>query len=89
MRIFPFIFLILGSLLEILDATISVFSIDEISDSIVITSNVIQVLLFLLAIIFSLCNILGEEEKYPHFFIMGLSISLFIARLGWLITWFN
>ena len=83
-----FIFLILGSLLEIFDALISVFTIQR-ADFIPIASNSIQVLLFFLAIIFSLINIFDKEEKNLHFFISILSIALFIARLGWLITWFN
>ena len=88
MKIIPFIFLILGSLLEIFDATFSVFGIST-PDYINISSNIIQVLFFLLAIIFSLINIFSIQEKTVHFFITVLSLVLFIARVGWLVTWFN
>ena len=87
MKIIPFIFLILGSLLEIFDATFSVLGIST-PDYIDITSIVIQVLFFLLAIIFSLINIFNKQEKTVHFFITILAVALFIARLGWLLTWF-
>tara|TARA_B100001989_G_scaffold240137_1_gene204936 strand:+ start:1883 stop:2149 length:267 start_codon:yes stop_codon:yes gene_type:complete len=88
MKIIPFIFLILGSLLEIFDATLSVFNISR-PDYIDITSNSIQVLFFLLAIIFSLINIFIKQEKTVYFFMTGLSLALFIARVGWLVTWLN
>ena len=87
MKIVPFIFLILGSLLEIFDAILSVLSIST-TDFINITSIIIQVLFFLLAIIFSLINIFNKQEKTVHFFITILAVALFIARLGWLLTWF-
>ena len=88
MKIIPFIFLILGSLLEIFDAIFSVLDISR-PNYIGITSNSIQVLFFLLAIIFSLINIFSKQEKTLHFFITVLSLALFIARVGWLVTWFN
>ena len=88
MKIIPFIFLILGSLLEIFDAILSVLSIST-AEFISITSIIIQVLFFLLAIIFSLINIFINQEKTVHFFITVLSLALFIARIGWLVTWFN
>ena len=88
MKIIPFIFLILGSLLEIFDAILSVLSISP-AQFISITSMIIQVLFFLLAIIFSLINIFSNQEKTVHFFITVLSLALFIARVGWLVTWFN
>ena len=88
MKIIPSIFLILGSLLEIFDAIFSVLDISR-PNYIGITSNSIQVLFFLLAIIFSLINIFSKQEKNLHFFITVLSLALFIARVGWLVTWFN
>ena len=88
MKIIPFIFLILGSLLEIFDAILSVLSIST-AEFISITSIIIQVLFFLLATIFSLINIFSNQEKTVHFFITVLSLALFIARVGWLVTWFN
>ena len=88
MKIIPFVFLILGSLLEIFDAIFSVLDISR-PNYIGITSNSIQVLFFLLAIIFSLINIFSKQEKTLHFFITVLSLALFIARVGWLVTWFN
>ena len=88
MKIIPFIFLILGSLLEIFDAIFSVLDISR-PNYIGITSNSIQVLFFLLAIIFSLINIFSKQEKTLNFFITVLSLALFIARVGWLVTWFN
>ena len=88
MKIIPFVFLILGSLLEIFDAIFSVLDISR-PNYIGITSNSIQVLFFLLAIIFSLINIFSRQEKTLHFFITVLSLALFIARVGWLVTWFN
>ena len=88
MKIIPFIFLILGSLLEIFDAIFSVLNIIR-PNYIGITSTSIQVLFFLLAIIFSLINIVSKQEKTVYFFITVLSLALFIARVGWLVTWFN
>ena len=88
MKIIPFVFLILGSLLEIFDAIFSVLDISR-PNYIGITSNSIQVIFFLLAIIFSLINIFSRQEKTLHFFITVLSLALFIARVGWLVTWFN
>ena len=88
MKIIPFIFLIVGSLLEIFDAIFSVLDISR-PNYIGITSNSIQVLFFLLAIIFSLINIFSKQEKTLHFFITVLSLALFIARVGWLVNWLN
>ena len=88
MKIIPFIFLILGSLLEIIDAIRSVLSIFT-AEFISITSIIIQVLFFLLAIIFSLINIFSNQEKTVYFFITVLSLALFIARVGWLVNWLN
>ena len=88
MKIIPLIFLILGSLLEFFDAILSVLSI-ETAEFISMTSIIIQVLFFLLAIIFSLINIFSNQEKTVHFFITVLSLALFIARVGWLVTWYS
>ena len=89
MKIIPFVLLILGSLLEIIDAILYLITSIETPPFVSITSNGIQVFLFLLAIIFSLINIIKNQEKTLHFFVTFLSVALFIARLGWLISWFS
>ena len=89
MKVIPFVLLILGSLLEIIDAFLNLIISINTPTFISITSNGIQVFLFLLAAIFSLVNIIRNQEKTLHFFITFLSVALFIARLGWLISWFN
>ena len=89
MKIIPFVLLILGSLLEIIDAILNLIISIETPTFVSITSNGIQVFLFLLAIIFSLINIIKNQEKTLHFFVTFLSVALFIARLGWLISWFS
>ena len=88
MKVIPFVLLILGSLLEIIDAFLNLIISIETPTFISITSNGIQVFLFLLAAIFSLVNIIRNQEKTFHFFVTFLSVALFIARLGWLISWF-
>ena len=86
MKIIPFIFLILGSMLEIFDVLLFKF-VNDFPDFVSITSNSIQIFLFFLAIIFSIINIFSkQQEKTIYFFITGLSLVLFIARIGWLIS---
>ena len=87
MKVIPFVFLILGSFLEIIDAILNLTISSNTPTFFSITSNSIQVFLFLLAIIFSLINIISKQEKTLHFFITFLSVALFIARLGWLLSW--
>ena len=89
MKVIPFVFLILGSFLEIVDAILNLTISAGTPSSISITSNSIQVFLFLLAIIFSSINIISKQEKTLHFFITLLSVALFVARVGWLLSWFN
>ena len=87
MKVIPLVFLILGTFLEMVDAILNLPIIADPPMFFSITSNSIQVFLFLLATIFSLINIISKQEKTLHFFITFLSVALFIARLGWLLSW--
>ena len=89
MKVIPFVFLILGTFLEMVDAILNLPIIADPPMFFSITSNSIQVFLFLIAIFFSLINIISKQEKTLHFLIALLSVALFIARVGWLISWFS
>jgi len=87
MKVIPFVFLILGTLLELIDAILNLPFLADPPRFFSITTGSIQVFLFLIAIIFSLINIIRKQEKTLHFFITILSVALFSARLGWLLSW--
>jgi len=89
MKAIPLIFLILGTFLEMVDAILNLPIIADPPMFFSITSNSIQVFLFLVATVFSLINIISKQERMLSFFITLLSVALFIARVGWLISWFS
>ena len=87
----PLLLIIIGSICEIIDGTLnllseSLFKDGMVPNSISLPSLSIQVSLFLLAIIFSIINILtNKSNKIVHFFTAIMAISLFLGRLSWLI----
>ena len=87
----PLLLIIIGSIFEIIDGTLNLFSEALFKDGIVpnsisLPSLSIQVSLFLLAIIFSIINILmNKSNKIVHFFTTVVAMSLFLGRLSWLI----
>ena len=88
----PLLLIIFGSILEIIDGTLnlfgeSLFKEGVVPDYINLPSLSIQVLLFLLAIIFSTINLLrNKSNRLVHFCTTIMSVALFFARLGWLIN---
>ena len=92
MSIAPLVFIIIGSIFEIFDGTLSLisetfFKEGIIPDYIVTPSLIIQVICFLLAIIFSTINLLkNKSNKTFYFCAVIMAVSLFLARLSWLIN---
>ena len=92
MSFFPLILIIIGSLFEIIDGTLNLFGESLFKDGIVpdyinLPSLSIQVLLFLLAIIFSTINLLkNKSTRIFNFCIAIMAMSLFLGRLSWLIN---
>ena len=91
MSFIPLILIIIGSIFEIIDGTLnlvgeSLFKDGIIPDYINLPSLSIQVLLFLLAIIFSTTNLLrNKSTRIVHFCTAIMAMSLFLGRLSWLI----
>ena len=91
MSFIPLILVIIGSIFEIIDGTLNLLSEALFKDGIVpnsisLPSLSIQVSLFLLAIIFSIINILmNKSNSIVHFFTTVVAMSLFLGRLSWLI----
>ena len=88
-----FLFLLISLLIEIIDAIIFIISsyIDSyFPDYVSITLQSLQVFFPLLAIIFSLINCFTDKKstKTSKFILLAISTALFIANLGWLLTWF-
>ena len=87
----PLLLIIIGSILEIIDGTLNLFSEALFKDGIIpdfitLPSLSIQVSLFLLAIIFSIINLLtNKSNKIVHFCTAIMAMSLFLGRLSWLI----
>ncbi len=92
MSFIPLILVIIGSIFEIIDGTISLVSESLFKDGIIpvyisLPSLSIQVLLFLLAIIFSTTNLLrNKSPRIVHFCTAIMATSLFLGRLSWLIN---
>ncbi len=92
MSFIPLILIIIGSIFEIIDGTLnlvseSLFKDGVIPDYINLPSLSIQVLLFLLAIIFSTINLLtNKSTRIIHFCTAIMAMSLFLGRLSWLIN---
>ena len=88
----PLLLIIIGSIFEIIDGILNLLSETLFQEGIIpnfitLPSLSIQVLLFLLAIIFSTINLLRNKSKRVfHFCTAIMSMSLFIARLSWLIN---
>ena len=85
----PLLLIIIGSIFEIIDGTLnlvgeSLFKDGVVPDYINLPSLSIQVLLFLLAIIFSITNLLiNKSNRIVHFCTVIMSVSLFLVRLSW------
>ena len=92
MSIAPLVLIIIGSIFEIFDGTLSLisetlFKEGIIPDYIVTPSLIIQVICFLLAIIFSTINLFrNKSNRVVYFCAVIMSMSLFLARLSWLIN---
>ena len=92
MSVAPLVFIIIGSIFEIFDGTLSLISETLFKDGIIpdyinTPSLIIQVVCFLLAIIFSTINILrNKSNRIFYFCAVIMSMSLFLARLSWLIN---
>ena len=92
MSFIPLIFIIIGSIFEIIDGTLNLVSESLFKDGVVpnyinLPSLSIQVLLFLLAIIFSTINLLiNKSTRIIHFCTSIMAMSLFLGRLSWLIN---
>ena len=92
MSIAPLVFIILGSIFEIFDGTLSLISETLFKDGIVpdyinTPSLIIQVVCFLLAIIFSTINLFrNKSNRVFYFCAVIMSMSLFLARLSWLMN---
>jgi len=87
----PLLLIIFGSIFEIIDGTLVLLSESLFNDGIVpnfisLPSLSIQVSFFLLAIIFSIINLLkNKSNRVVHFFTSIMAMSLFLGRLSWLI----
>ena len=86
----PLVLIIIGSIFEIIDGTLVLLSEylfkEGVPDSISIPSLSIQVSLFLLAIIFSIINLLkNKSNRIVPLFTSIMATSLFLGRLSWLI----
>ena len=92
MSIAPLIFIIIGSIFEIFDGTLSLISETIFQDGIVpdyinTPSLIIQVVCFLLAILLSTINLFrNKSNRIVYFCAVIMSVSLFLARLSWLIN---
>ena len=92
MTIAPLVFIIIGSIFEIFDGTLSLISETIFNEGIIpeyinTPSLFIQVVCFLLAIIFSIINLFrNKSNRIVYFTAVIMSMSLFLARLSWLIN---
>ena len=92
MSIAPLVFIIIGSIFEIFDGVLSLisetlFKEGFVPDYINTPSLIIQVVCFLLAIIFSTINLLrNKSNRIVYFCAVIMSMALFLARLSWLIN---
>jgi hypothetical protein len=92
MSLFPLILIIIGSIFEIIDGALNLFGESIFKDGVVpdyinLPSLSFQVLLFLLAIIFSTINLLrNKSTRILHFCTVIMAMSLFLGRLSWLIN---
>ena len=92
MKSLPLILILFGSILEIIDGTLSFFSEQLFSDGIIpsyltLPSLSIQVFLFLLAIYFSIINLIADKQnKIVHFSTILSGTALFLGRLTWFLN---
>jgi len=92
MSIAPLVFITLGSIFEIFDGTLSLISETLFKEGLVpeyinTPSLIIQVVCFLLAIIFSTINLFrNKSNRVFYFCAVIMSMSLFLARLSWLMN---
>ena len=92
MSIAPLVFIILGSIFEIFDGTLSLISETLFKEGLVpeyinTPSLIIQVVCFLLVIIFSTINLFrNKSNRVFYFCAVIMSMSLFLARLSWLMN---
>ena len=92
MSLIPLILIIIGSIFEIIDGTLnlvveSLFKEGVVPNYINLPSLSLQVLLFLVAIIFSIINLLrNKSTRIIHFCTATMAMSLFLGRLSWLIN---
>ena len=92
MSFIPLILIIIGSIFEIIDGTLNLLSEALFKDGVVpdyinLPSLSIQVLLFLLAIVFSTINLLrNKSNRIVHFCTVIIAVSLFLGRLSWLLN---
>ena len=92
MSIAPLVLIIIGSIFEIFDGTLYLISETFFKDAIIpdyinTPSLIIQVVCFLLAIIFSTINFFrNKSNRIFYFCAVIMSMSLFLARLSWLIN---
>ena len=88
MSIAPLVFIILGSIFEIFDGTLALISETLFKEGLVpeyinIPSLIIQVVCFLLAIIFSTINLFrNKSNRIVYFCAVIMSVSLFLAQIG-------
>lgn len=91
MSFIPLLLIIISSIFEIIDGSLNLIGGALFKDGIVpnylsLPSLSIQVLLFLLAIIFSTINLIkNKSNRIIHFCTAIMAMSLFLARLSWLI----
>jgi len=86
----PLLLIIIGSIFEIIDGTLVLLSEylfkEGVPNFISLPSLSIQVSLFLLAIIFSIINLLkNKSNRIVPLFTSIMATSLFLGRLSWLI----
>ena len=94
MSLVPLIFIILGSLFNILDGSLWITELIlgarqfSVPDFISISSLSLQVLFYLLAIISSVVNLLkNRTNRLFNFLFVVASSALFFGSLFWLISW--
>ena len=91
MSFIPLLLIIISSIFEIIDGSLNLIGGALFKDGIVpnylsLPSLSIQVLLFLLAIIFSTINLIkNKSNRIIDFCTVIMAMSLFLARLSWLI----
>ena len=92
MKSLPLLLILFGSILEIIDGTLSFFSEQlftngTIPSYLTLPSLSIQVFLFLLAIYFSIINLIADKQnKIVHFSTILAGTALVLGRLTWFLN---